>query len=157
MEEAGGLSGLQERANMANEIGDQRTRVRTASCACGTLRVTTSGAPEVVNACSCFNCQKRSGSSFTYTAFFPSDAIKVEGETGSYREKRATGRWHEVSFCVTCGVAVISRLEVFPHLTGVAVGCFSDPGFDTPHGFYWAARRHHWLPAPEGVKVEQEQ
>src|SRR5207244_9909578 len=102
MEEAGGLSGLQVRANMANEIGDQRTRVRTASCACGTLRVTTSGTPEVVNACSCFNCQKRSGSSFTYTAFFPSDAIKVEGETSSYREKRASGRCHEVSFCVTC-------------------------------------------------------
>jgi hypothetical protein len=142
---------------MANEIGDQRTPVRTASCACGALRVTARGTPEVVNACSCFNCQKRSGSSFTYTAFFLSDAIKVEGETGSYRERRATGRWHEVSFCVTCGVAVISRLEVFPHLTGVAVGCFSDPGFDAPHGFYWAARRHHWLPAPERVKVVEEQ
>jgi hypothetical protein len=87
----------------------------------------TVGAPEVVNACSCFNCQKRSGSAFTYTAFFPNDAIKIEGETRSYREMRAAGRWHEVGFCVTCGVAVVSRLEVFPHLTGVAGGCFSDP------------------------------
>jgi len=142
---------------MANETEQQRAPSRTASCACGALRVTTMGAPEVVNACSCFNCQKRSGSAFTYTAFFPNDAIKIEGETRSYREMRAAGRWHEVGFCVTCGVAVVSRLEVFPHLTGVAVGCFSDPSFDSPSGFYWAARRHHWLPAPQGVKVVEEQ
>jgi hypothetical protein len=88
---------------MANEIGDQRTPVRTASCTCGALRVTTRGAPEIVNACSCFNCQKRSGSSFTYTAFFPNDAIEIKGETCCYRETRAAGRWHEVSFCVICG------------------------------------------------------
>jgi hypothetical protein len=35
-------------------------------------------------------------SAFTYTAFFPNDAIKIEGETRSYREMRAAGRWHEV-------------------------------------------------------------
>jgi hypothetical protein len=142
---------------MANETGHQRTSSRTASCACGALRVRTTGEPEVVNACSCFNCQKRSGSCFTYTAFFPNDAIKIEGETRSYREMRAAGRWHEASFCITCGVPVISRLQVFPHLTGVAVGCFSDPGFEAPSGFYWSTRRHHWLPTPSGVTVVEEQ
>ena len=142
---------------MASQQDQQRTLSRTASCACGAVRVRTVGAPEVVNACSCFNCQKRSGSAFTYTAFFRSDAVEIEGETRSSRETRAAGRWHEVRFCVACGVAVVSILEVFPHLTGVAVGCFSDPSFDSPGGFYWAARRHHWLPVPQGVRLVQEQ
>lgn len=92
----------------------------------------------------------KSGSSFTYSAIFRDNAIKVEGETRSYRETRAAGRWHETSFCVVCGVSVISRLEVFPHLTGGAVGCFSDPDFEPPGGFYWAARRHRGLATPEG-------
>jgi hypothetical protein len=142
---------------MAKEPREARTLSRTASCACGALRVTAVGAPEVVNACSCFNCQKRSGSAFSYTAFFWNDAVRIEGEARSYREMRAAGRWHEVHFCISCGVGVVSRLEVFPHLTGVAVGCFADASFDAPSGFYWAARRHHWLPAPQGVKVVEEQ
>jgi hypothetical protein len=142
---------------MAKETGEREPLSRTASCACGAVRVTAMGAPEVVNACSCFNCQKRSGSAFSYTAFFPNDSIRIEGEIRPYRETRAAGRWHEVRFCPTCGVAVVSRLEVFPHLTGVAVGCFADPGFDAPSGFYWAVRRHHWLPAPPDIKVLEEQ
>jgi hypothetical protein len=137
--------------------GEREIAARTASCACGAFRVTAMGTPEVVNACSCFNCQKRSGSAFSYTAFFPNGSITTEGEARSYREMRAAGRWHEVRFCASCGVAVVSRLEVFPHLTGVAVGCFGDPSFDAPDGFYWAARRHHWITAPQGITVVEEQ
>lgn len=142
---------------MTNELDDRRESARTAACACGAVRVTTRGAPVAVNACSCFDCQKRSGSSFTYTAFFPNDAIKIEGETRSYREARAAERWHETSFCIACGVPIIARLEVFPHLTGVAVGCFSDPDFDAPQGFYWAARRHRWLGALDRIRIFEQQ
>ncbi len=126
---------------------------RTASCACGALRVTARGAPAVVNACACLDCQTRSGSAFTYTAFFPNDALEIEGEPRSFRTMRAAGRWHEASFCPACGVSLFARLEVFPHLTGIAVGCFGDSAFAAPDGFYWASRRHHWLPAPTSVKV----
>ena len=35
-----------------------------------------------------------------------------------------------------CGVAGISGLDVLPDLIGVAVGCFTDPGFDAPHTFF---------------------
>ena len=142
---------------MAKGTVDPRSSSRAASCACGALRVTALGAPEIVNACSCFDCQKRSGSAFTYTAFFPNDAVRIEGEARPYRETRSAGRWHEVRFCANCGVGVVSLLEVFPHLTGVAVGCFGDPSFESPGGFYWAARRHRWLPAPDGVRVVEEQ
>lgn len=136
---------------------DHRQTVRTASCACGAVRVTTRGAPQVVNACCCFNCQKRSGSSFTYTAFFPNESVLIEGEMRAYRESRASGRWHQASFCVVCGVPVISHLEAFPTLTGVAAGCFSDPDFHLPGGFYWATRRHRWVPEPGEVRVVEEQ
>ena len=141
---------------MTQESGNAEL-VRHASCACGAIRVTTRGAPAIVNACSCLDCQKRSGSSFTYTAFFPSDAVEVSGELRSYREMRAAGRWHEAHFCVACGVQVIARLEVFPTLTGVAVGCFSDADFDPPGGFYWAQRRHKWLADPIGISVIEQQ
>jgi hypothetical protein len=132
---------------------NDENQIRQASCACGAVRVTAMGTPAVVNICACLDCQKRSASAFTYTAFFPNEAVQIEGETRSFRTIRAAGRWHEASFCPSCGVSLFSRLEVFPHLTGVSVGCFGDPAFDAPSGFYWASRRHHWLPASIGVKV----
>lgn len=126
---------------------------RTATCACGALRVTTIGPPAMVNACACLDCQRHSGSAFTYTAFFPDTQVQIEGEFRSFREVRSVGRWHEGSFCVVCGVTVLSRLEVLPGLAGVSVGCFADPAFEPPRAFYWASRRHAWLPAPIGVEV----
>lgn len=131
---------------------DQLTR-RAAVCACGALRVTTIGAPVMVNACACLDCQRRSGSAFTYTAFFPEAQVLIEGEFRSFREMRSAGRWHEASFCAGCGITVMSRLEVLPGVLGVSVGCFADPGFEPPHGFYWARRRHAWLPTPIGVET----
>ena len=136
---------------------DVQSSGRAATCSCGALRVTAKGQPTIVNACSCLNCQRRSGSAFTYTAFFPDADVAFEGELRSFRETRSAGRWHESSFCPACGVSVMSRLEVFPGLTGVAVGCFSDPTFDLPQGFYWASRRHAWLPLPVDVQVFEQQ
>ena len=130
---------------------------RTATCACGALRVRAVGPPAVVNACACLNCQRRSGSAFSYTAFFPDAQLQTEGEFRSFRERRSAGRWHDTSFCIVCGVSVLSRLEVFPGMTGVSVGCFTDPSFQPPGGFYWASRRHAWLAAPSGVEMHETQ
>jgi hypothetical protein len=131
--------------------------VRTASCACGAIRVTATGSPAVVNACACFDCQKQTGSAFTYTAFFPVSGVTIEGEARIWRETRAAGRWHETHFCPTCGVPIVGKLEVFPELLGISVGCFADPEFDPPGGFYWASRRHRWVPLPDGVPASETQ
>ena len=66
---------------------DQLAR-RVAACACGALRVTTIGTPAIVNACACLDCQRRCGSAFTYTAFFPDAQVQIEGEFRSFRELR---------------------------------------------------------------------
>jgi hypothetical protein len=128
-----------------------------ATCACGALRVHTTGQPERVNACTCFACQKRSGSCFSYTAFFPDAAVEIRGGFRSWRGPRDPGRWHEASFCPDCGVTVFVRLEALPGLTGVSVGCFSDPAFQRPDRFYWISNRHHWLVNPHEVPTAETQ
>lgn len=133
------------------------TAKRTAACACGALRISTTGQPTIVNACACLDCQRRTGSSFSYSAFFADAAVSIEGGFRSWAEKRAAGRQYEAFFCSECGVTVFTRLEALPGLTGVAVGCFADPAFEQPHGFYWVSRHHHWLPLPEDVPILQTQ
>ena len=124
---------------------------KTAACACGALRVTVAAPPDTIHACSCLDCQRRSGSAFTYTAFFPEAVASVAGEHRSWRRSSEAGRFHESNFCPTCGNAVFCRLEAWPGVIGVAVGNFADPAFDKPAALYWTMQRHGWLATPDGA------
>ena len=51
-------------------MGSQRRRAeRAARCACGNLTVTARGEPVEVYLCSCTDCQRGSGSAFSYAAY----------------------------------------------------------------------------------------
>ncbi len=130
---------------------------RTASCGCGNLTVTTSGEPSKVFACSCLNCQRDSGSAFTYAAIYPEAAVSIAGERRVWRRNVDSGRWIETEFCPTCGATVLARMEYSPGTVSVPVGCFADPDFAKPEKLYWAARRHCWLEFPEGIELVETQ
>jgi hypothetical protein len=125
---------------------------KTAACACGKLTVTVTAPPQTVHACSCLDCQRGSGSAFSYSAFFPDSAVQVAGEATRWRRSSESGRWNESSFCPTCGVTVFTRLEVLPGIVCVSVGCFNEPDFPAPGKLYWNSRRHHWLDLPTGIE-----
>jgi hypothetical protein len=130
---------------------------RTASCACGNLQATTTGEPLDVYACSCLVCQRKSGSAFSYSAIFPAAAVSVAGERKPWRHYADSGRWIETEFCPTCGVAVLFRVEAWPGMLGVSIGCYADPDFARPTKFYWGARRHRWLGIPDGIEMQETQ
>ncbi|MFL5008270.1 MAG: GFA family protein, partial [Microvirga sp.] len=71
---------------------------RTATCACGQLRVTVEREPERVLACNCRECQRRTGSVFGVSAYFAAAAVGIEGTSGSF--KRTAGEFRfETGFC----------------------------------------------------------
>jgi len=142
---------------MDKEIGAKGMPERTGSCGCGNLTVTTRGEPSEVHACSCLNCQRESGSAFSYCAVFPDAAVSIAGERRVWRRYVDSGRWLETEFCPACGVTVIFRSEHSPGTIGVAVGCYADPHFAKPERLVWASRRHHWLQFPDSIEfVETE-
>ena len=130
---------------------------KTASCLCGALTATVSAPPEMTHACACLDCQRGTGSAFSYSGFFAEDAAHIGGEARSYRRMADAGRWQEINFCPTCGVCLFFRLEALPGLIGVSVGCFADPGFEKPEKLFWASRRHHWLDVPAVVEPVETQ
>jgi hypothetical protein len=141
-----------------SEQAAEGERARVASCACGALRVTVRGEPARINACSCHHCQRRSGSAFSYSAFFPDAAVvSIEGERRDWRGFADSGRWHDYSFCPACGVMVFFRMEWLPGMIMVAVGCFADQDFPAPPKFYWSSRKHRWLTVPEGIEALETQ
>ena len=50
---------------------------RTASCACGQLRVSIIGKPARVGICNCTQCQRRTGGAFAVGAFFPRNQVSA--------------------------------------------------------------------------------
>jgi hypothetical protein len=136
--------------------GEQADRM--AACLCGALRVTVSGAPALIHACSCLACQRRSGSAFTYSAFFPDEQVRaVDGDSRSWRRAGHSGDYHESHFCPVCGVTVYARLGAVPGMIAIAAGCFAEPGFDRPSRFYWTQTRHFWLGPVAGVEEAAQQ
>lgn len=124
---------------------------RIASCACGGLTVTARGEPADVYLCSCLDCQRGTGSAFSYAALFPESDISCAGDARKYQSRGDSGRAIESSFCPTCGTAVMFRAEGLPGVIGVPVGCFADSSFAKPSKLFWASRRHHWLDLPPGI------
>lgn len=129
------------------------TSDRTASCGCGNLTVTALGEPLQVYACSCLNCQRESGGAFTYSAVYPEAAVSIAGERRAWRRHGESKRWIETEFCPTCGTTVLCRIEAWPEVIAISVGCFADPNFAEPETLYWASRQHRWLAFPEGTQT----
>ncbi|WP_084652078.1 GFA family protein [Bosea sp. BIWAKO-01] len=126
---------------------------RTASCACGTLKITVSGAPARVYACACLECQRATGSSFSYRARFPRAAIsRIEGDRRKWRRGSDAGRWVEQTFCPACGTLVYMEGEALPDALVISVGCFVDTTFAPPAAVFWASRRHSWYDLAEGIQ-----
>ena len=130
---------------------------KTAVCACGALTVSVVAPPVAIHACACLECQRRSGSAFSCTAFYALADTIVNGTFKGHRRIAESGRFNEANFCPECGCAVFSRAEAWPDVIGVAVGCFTDPAFEQPGTLYWSSRRHGWLATPPGVAMHDRQ
>ncbi len=125
-----------------------------ATCTCGQLQVTASGDPDVVVACSCFECQRRTGAPFGVGAYYQRASVTaVDGTHKSYTRETESGRTFTTSFCPECGTSVFWELDMRPDHMGIAVGCFADPQFPGPVRAVWAENRHHWVAFPDDLPL----
>ena len=131
---------------------------RKASCSCGHLEIEVSGEPAVVVACSCTNCQRRTGSAFGVSAYFPDDQVMAKsGESKSFTNEGDSGGQIERRFCPTCGSTVFFSASFMPGSTGIAVGCFADPTFPQPIAAAWCESKHSWVSFPIGMPMSPNQ
>jgi hypothetical protein len=131
-------------------------RARTASCACGQLRITCLGEPQKVSLCHCLDCQRRTGSTYGVAAFFLREEVRAEGRASTYKRSSERGLAVVFHFCPDCGSTVFWEPERKPEAIAVAVGSFADPSFPAPTQSVWDERRHPWVtfsatPPPSGA------
>jgi hypothetical protein len=125
---------------------------RTASCACGQLRIEVHGEPRGVGLCHCLECQKRTGSAFAALASFAAP-YEVSGAAREYARVGDQGARFVFRFCPTCGTTVFHTEDGHEGSVGVAVGAFADPTFPAPQVSVYDSRRHAWVELPPGTRA----
>ncbi len=112
----------------------------SGGCQCGAVRITATGQPWRVGICHCLTCRKHHGALFHASAIFPESAVRVSGETRSYKGRH---------FCPACGSPVFGQSgdEV-----EVNLGALDAPDLFRPTYELWTIRREGWLPAFPGVR-----
>lgn len=116
-----------------------------ARCSCGALTLALAGAPKLVVACHCVECQRRTGAPFGAGAFYPAEAVAVSGARKEFiREAESGGRVHN-SFCPTCGSTVYWKADNLPSMVGVAIGAHADPSRLAPALSIFERSKHDWV------------
>jgi hypothetical protein len=130
-------------------------RSRDAACHCGQLRLEVAGDPFSVSICSCFACQRRTGSAFGIQAGFKADQVKVHGSFNDFTRisDESDHKAHVFHFCPTCGSQVFYTEPTAPDLIVVAVGSFADPTFPPPTDSGYDSRRPAWVQLPDSIRT----
>jgi len=128
---------------------------RLASCSCGQLRLTCTGAPARISICHCLECQKRTGSVFAVQARYPRDRVAIEGRMAQWTRAGDSGQTATFSFCPICAATVYWEPAAVPDFIAVAIGAFADPGFPPPHVSVYEDRRHLWTGAIDQMPLER--
>jgi hypothetical protein len=123
-----------------------------ASCQCGKLTATIDdGAEPMVVMCHCLDCQRRSGSHYGSIAYYPAEAVAIDGEANEFVRGSDSGNTFATGFCPACGSTVYALPGRMPELIGVTVGTIAEPAFPAPIRSVYEQSRHRWLAMPEAM------
>jgi hypothetical protein len=121
--------------------------IRTASCACGAIRIETRGQPVRVGLCHCTTCRKGSAAPFTANAIWRVEDVTVQGDTRSWKDTTVSRH-----FCPSCG----SPLFGVPDGAGevaIGLGAFDQAPTDlVPTYELWTVRREKWFQVVTGTE-----
>jgi len=119
---------------------------RKGSCFCGQITFVARGEPKQTVACSCTDCQRRSGTAFTNGLWFEKGNVSLSTtDFTRFRHHNDKARWIEHGFCQKCGTAFMWEAEAFPGLIALAGGSFVEPNFPlTPDYFVYKKSLPKW-------------
>ena len=116
-----------------------------ARCSCGALTLKISEPSNLVVACHCLDCQRRTGAPFGVGAFYPVDAVAISGTPKEFTRDAASGGRVRSYFCPNCGSTIYWKADNLPSMIGVALGALADPKCPAPVRSVFEQSKHHWF------------
>lgn len=125
---------------------------QTGKCLCGQVRFTIEAEPLGARMCWCRDCQYIASGSPTVNVLFPEEAVRYEGEMGTFRMTADSGNTVERGFCTTCGAQMYSKtIEPSGLPVRVRAGTLDDPELIAPQAVIWAESAPNWAVLDPGL------
>ncbi|KAI5464029.1 Mss4-like protein [Mariannaea sp. PMI_226] len=128
----------------------------SGSCICKKVAYTYTGEPTLKAVCHCRECQKLTGSSYTYNFLIPRENFKwTSGTPKAGKFVQEIGVEVDYSFCPDCGTVLIkqSEADMFKPFFLVQAGTIDGDEFKTkPDAELWTSRKVEWIDALNGVE-----
>ena len=116
----------------------------TGRCLCGKVSYSIASEPLRMAQCHCDYCQHSSGTGHMSIAFFPKDAITIQGKTSSYTTDSDTNAEITRHFCPECGSRLFGTNNAITTMMGIAVGCIDDNSWFKPEAIVYNKRKPEW-------------
>jgi len=129
----------------------------TGGCRCGAVRYTIEAEPLFTRHCWCRDCQYFGAGAGTVNAFFPSEAVTVEGALTDYASTADSGNLMHRRFCAACGTPIFTQSEMRRHYIGVRAGTFDDPERGKPQMAIWTSSAPSWAAFEPDIPHEPKQ
>lgn len=113
-------------------------------CQCGDVSYEIHAEPVRVGQCCCADCRKASGTGHVTIAFFPSDAVTIEGALAGYDSVADSGNTVTRLFCPRCGSRMLIRNTGRPGLEGITVGTMDDAEAMKPQAAVFVSENYDW-------------
>lgn len=124
----------------------------TGHCLCGQVRFTAEAEPVGARICWCRDCQYIASGSGTVNVLFPEEAVRYEGEVGTFRMTADSGNTVERGFCTGCGTQMYSRtVEPKGLPMRIRAGTLDDPELMAPTAIIWTESAPSWATLDPGL------
>ncbi len=118
----------------------------TATCHCRQLRLSITGAPRHVHACTCTRCQNVTGGPASWNGWFDRADVAIHGTYSTYAYDRAGSGGSFSTFCPTCGSGGFGVTQEFlPDCYVIPMGSLASPEGPPPPA---PAMVHFWQNRP---------
>ncbi|WP_442882037.1 GFA family protein [Devosia sp.] len=117
----------------------------TAKCACGAVEMSVRGPVVSMLMCSCFDCQRATGSGHSSVALVPVAALSSDGASKSFDRPSDSGATFTRHFCPQCGTPLYGQSSRAPDIRMISVGFFAGQNdWFAPNQLIFARSQQAW-------------
>jgi hypothetical protein len=114
-------------------------------CLCGAIRYSSDAKAAFIGICHCRDCQKFTGSAFSFVLGVSKAALNVQGALKRFVSSGDSGNQVSRQFCLDCGSSIAEETSNRPGLIIINCGTLDDPSSATPVRELYCERALPWV------------
>lgn len=121
---------------------------RSGGCQCGNIRYELTGAPRILYACHCSDCQKQSSSAFGMSLIMAAgdvQLLKGADRLKTWDTQGDDGRIKRCAFCPDCGSRIMHGSDDPLKRVSIKAGSLDDTSWLNPVAHIWLQSAQPWL------------